>query len=93
VIGVYHSTWPLTGEHRVRPPLLTADPNLHVEGIPGDYQRALAEGDLEEITWVNKDKRRAGAAIKPWPGGSSSLTVRVSPLSTTVREQAQAAAA
>src|SRR5918992_3119164 len=49
VVRVYHSTWPLTGEHRVRPPLLPADPNLHVEGIPGDYQRALAEGDLEGI--------------------------------------------
>jgi hypothetical protein len=49
VIRVYHSTWPLTGEHRVRPPLLPADPNLHAEGTPGDYQRALAEGDLEGI--------------------------------------------
>src|SRR5918995_385245 len=46
VIRVYHSTWPLTGEHRVRPLLLPADPNLHAEGTPGDYQRALAEGDL-----------------------------------------------
>src|SRR5919112_2413227 len=49
VIRVYHSTWPLTGEHRVRPPLLAADPNLHAEGTPGLYQRALAEGDLEGI--------------------------------------------
>ena len=49
VIRVYHSTWPLTGEHRVRPPLLPADPNLHPEGKPGSYQRALAEGDLEGI--------------------------------------------
>jgi hypothetical protein len=49
VIRVYHSTWPLTGQHRVRPPLLPADPNLNVEGMPGDYQRALAEGDLEGI--------------------------------------------
>src|SRR5918999_2519325 len=49
VIRVYHSTWPLTGEHRVRPPLLPADPNLHAEGAPGEYQRALAEGDLEGI--------------------------------------------
>jgi hypothetical protein len=48
-IRVYHSTWPLTGEHRVRPPLLPAGPNLHAEGTPGDYQRALAEGDLEGI--------------------------------------------
>src|SRR5918994_1373456 len=49
VIRVYHSTWPLTGEHRVRPPLLPADPALHAEGTPGAYQRALAEGDLEGI--------------------------------------------
>ncbi len=49
VVRVYHSTWPLTGEHRVRPPLLPADPNLHAEGTPAEYQRALAEGDLEGI--------------------------------------------
>jgi len=48
-IRVYHSMWPLTGEHRVRSPLLPADPTLHTEGTPGDYQRALAEGDLEGI--------------------------------------------
>jgi len=48
-IRVYHSMWPLTGEHRVRSPLLPADPELHAEGSPGDYQRALAEGDLEGI--------------------------------------------
>src|ERR671915_1919341 len=49
VIRLYHSTWPLTGEHRLRPPLLPADPNLHAEGTPGAYQSALAEGDLEGI--------------------------------------------
>ena len=49
VIRVYHSTWPLTGEHRKRPPLLPADPNLHAEGTLGVYQRALAEGDLASI--------------------------------------------
>lgn len=49
VVRVYHSTWPLTGEHRVRPPLFPADPNLHSEGTPGVYQRALAEGDLARI--------------------------------------------
>jgi hypothetical protein len=48
-IRVYHSMWPLTGEHRVRSPLLPADPGLHVEGVVGDYQRALAEGDLAGI--------------------------------------------
>ena len=49
MIRVYHSMWPLTGEHRVRPPLLPEDPTLHAEGIPGDYQRALAEGDLSGV--------------------------------------------
>jgi hypothetical protein len=48
-IRVYHSMWPLTGEHRVRSPLLPDDPELHAEDTPGDYQRALAEGDLEGI--------------------------------------------
>ncbi len=49
VIRVYHSMWPLTGEHLVRPPLLPADLELHPEGVPGDYQRALADGDLAGI--------------------------------------------
>jgi hypothetical protein len=49
MIRVYHSMWPLTGEHALRPPLLPADPELHAEGAPGDYQKALAEGDLEGI--------------------------------------------
>jgi hypothetical protein len=48
-IRVYHSLWPLTGSHTVRQPLLPKDPRLHAEGAPGDYQRALAEGDLESI--------------------------------------------
>ena len=50
-IRVYHSMWPLTVEHEhaVRPPLLPADPELHAQGVAGDYQRALAEGDLESI--------------------------------------------
>ena len=48
-IRVYHSMWPLTGEHTIRPPLLPADPELHAEGAVGDYQRALAGGDLEGI--------------------------------------------
>ncbi len=48
-IRVYHSMWPLTGRHTVRPPLLPEDPSLHAKGTPGDYQRALAEGELEGI--------------------------------------------
>jgi SnoaL-like domain len=48
-IRVYHSMWPLTGRHNLRPPLLPEDPGLHTEGAPGNYQQALAEGDLEGI--------------------------------------------
>jgi hypothetical protein len=48
-IRVYHSMWPLTGRHTVRPPLLLEDRSLHIEGAPGDYQRALVEGDLAGI--------------------------------------------
>jgi len=48
-IRVYHSMWPLTGSHTMRPPLLHEDPSLHAEGTPGDYQRALAEGNLEGV--------------------------------------------
>jgi hypothetical protein len=49
-IRVYHSMWPLTGEHAVRAPLLPADPALRLPGgVLSDYQRALAEGDLAGI--------------------------------------------
>jgi hypothetical protein len=48
-IRVYHSMWPLTGRHNVRPPLLPEDARLHAEGSPSNYQRMLAEGDLEGI--------------------------------------------
>ena len=48
-IRVYHSLWPLLGEHRVRPALLKPDPGQHVAGIVVDYQRALATGDVDAI--------------------------------------------
>src|SRR5215204_4868362 len=48
-IRVYHSMWPLTADHALRRPLLPADPKLHAQGAPGDYQRELSEGDLEGI--------------------------------------------
>ena len=48
-IRVYHSMWPLTGGHRVRPPLLPKDPNIVVPDVVGEYQRALAAGDLEAV--------------------------------------------
>ena len=44
---IYFSTWPLTGDHASRPPVLQPDPDLDEPDIVGDYQRALAAGDVE----------------------------------------------
>jgi hypothetical protein len=46
-LRVYFSTWPLTGGHAIRPPLLQPDPGLHEADVVGEYQRALAAGDVE----------------------------------------------
>ena len=46
-LRIYYSTWPLTGRHATRPPLLQPDPHLQEPDIVGDYQRALADGDVE----------------------------------------------
>jgi hypothetical protein len=46
-LRVYFSTWPLTGRHAIRPPLLQPDPEVHAADIVGDYQHALAAGDIE----------------------------------------------
>ena len=46
-LRVYFSTWPLTGGHAIRPPLLQPDPDVHEADVVGEYQRALAAGDVE----------------------------------------------
>ena len=46
-VRIYHSLWPLTGGHEVRAPLLQRDPELTMPDVIGEYQRALANGDLE----------------------------------------------
>jgi hypothetical protein len=46
---LYFSTWPLTGGHALRPPLLQPDPGVGEADIVGEYQRALAAGDLEGV--------------------------------------------
>jgi hypothetical protein len=48
-LRMYFSTWPLTGRHANRPPLLQPDLDLHEPDIVGEYQRALATGDLEAM--------------------------------------------
>ena len=48
-IRVYHSLWPLTGGHEIRPPLLDEDPAIELGGSPADYQRGLADGDADAV--------------------------------------------
>lgn len=48
-LRVYHSLWPLHGAHRVRPPLLKADPSQHFRDVVAEYQRALDSGDIDAI--------------------------------------------
>jgi hypothetical protein len=46
-LRLYYSSWVLRGSHAVRPPLLQPDPDVHADGVIGEYQRALAAGDVE----------------------------------------------
>ena len=48
-LRMYFSSWPLTGRHANRPPLLQPDPKLRESGVVADYQRALAAGDVDAI--------------------------------------------
>jgi hypothetical protein len=54
-IRVYHSMWPLIRGHLVRSPLLHPNPNITIPDVVGDYQRALAAGDLEGILAAYQD--------------------------------------
>jgi hypothetical protein len=46
-LRMYFSTWPLTGNHAIRPPLLQPNPDVQARDVVGEYQRALAAGDVE----------------------------------------------
>lgn len=48
-VRVYYSGWQLTGRHTNRPPLLQPGPEVRESDVVGDYQRALAAGDLDAI--------------------------------------------
>jgi hypothetical protein len=48
-LRIYHSSWPLTGRHAARPPLLQRDPELRESDVVAEYQRALAAGDVDAI--------------------------------------------
>ena len=48
-LRIYHSIWAVTGRHLHRPPLLQRNPDLLSEGVVGEYQRALAAGDVDAV--------------------------------------------
>jgi hypothetical protein len=48
-LRIYFSNWPLAGRHANRSPLLQPDPELRESDVVGDYQRALAAGDIDAI--------------------------------------------
>ena len=48
-LRIYFSHWSLAGHHAHRPPLLQPDPELCESDVVGDYQRALAAGDVDAI--------------------------------------------
>ena len=48
-LRIYFSSWPLTGRHMNRQPLLQPDPDLRPPDVVAEFGRALAAGDLEAI--------------------------------------------
>jgi hypothetical protein len=48
-LRVYWSSWPLTGRHTIRPPVLQADPRLRGSDVVASYQHALAAGDIDGV--------------------------------------------
>lgn len=48
-LRLYYSRWPVTRRHANRPPVLQPDAALRVADVVGDYQRALARGDVEAV--------------------------------------------
>jgi hypothetical protein len=48
-LRMYYTSWPLTGRHAYRPPVLQPDPTVRDSDVVAEYQRALAAGDVDAI--------------------------------------------
>jgi ketosteroid isomerase-like protein len=48
-LRIYYSSWPFTGRHANRPPVLQPDPVVRESDVVADYHAALAAGDLDSI--------------------------------------------
>ena len=73
-LRIYSSSWPLTGRHANRPPLLQPDPELRESDVVGEYQRALAAGDVDAIVAAFEPEGYArepagGEHVHRGPGG------------------------
>jgi hypothetical protein len=76
----YCRVWPLTGPHRIRPPVLGPGPE-HPGGVVGRYLAALADGDAEALVaafgpdgYVRepggpRDTHRGAAALRAYYAG------------------------
>jgi hypothetical protein len=65
-LRLYYSTWPFTGRHANRRPVLQPDPDLHASDVVGEYQRALAAGDVEATVAAFE----SGAYVREPAGGA-----------------------
>ena len=62
-LRLYFSSWPLTGRHTNRPPLLQPDLDLHEPDVVGEYQRALATATSRRSS--PRSSRTATCASRP----------------------------
>jgi SnoaL-like domain len=65
-LRIYYTSWPLSGRHTNRPPVLQPDPDLRVTDVVAEYQRALAAGDADAIVSTFEPD---GYAREPAGGG------------------------
>jgi SnoaL-like domain len=48
-LRIYYSTWPFTGRHANRPPLLQRDPTLRESDVVAEHQDGLSAGDVDAV--------------------------------------------
>lgn len=48
-LRLYYGTWPWPGRRSNRPPLLQSDPGIQLSDVVGEYDRALAAGDVAAV--------------------------------------------
>jgi hypothetical protein len=77
-LRIYYSSWPLTGRHANRPPLLQPDPEVREADVVAEYQHALAAGDVDAVVAAFEPdgyvREPAGARyVHAGPGGLRSF--------------------